>query len=66
MHGKGINRAKLYLEKVFNVDLHTGRQPWEEIDALRKIRNAIVHDEGWASEEIVKPCFGGYLGRSTR
>lgn len=54
MQGKGIKRAKLYLEKVFNVDLYAGDQPWAEIDALRKIRNTIVHDDGWANNEIAR------------
>ncbi|MBC8460284.1 MAG: hypothetical protein H8D67_20050 [Deltaproteobacteria bacterium] len=54
MDGKGINRAKLYLEKVFNVNLHAGDQQWAEIDALKKIRNIIVHDDGWASNEMAK------------
>lgn len=61
MEGEGIKRAKLYLEKVFSVDLHAGEQPWAEIDALRRIRNRIVHDEGWANEEMdrnqcIKAC----------
>ena len=54
MHGDGIRRAKLYLEKVLRVDLHAGEQPWAEIDALRRIRNAIVHEGGWANEELAK------------
>lgn len=54
MQGDGIRRAKLYMEKVFNVHLHTGEQPWAEIDALRRIRNAIVHDEGWANEALAR------------
>jgi len=61
MNGKGITRAKLYLEKVFNVNLHAGDQPWAEIDALRKIRNIIVHYDGWVNNEIaanpnIKAC----------
>lgn len=54
MQGEGVKRAKLYLEKVFSVDLHAGEQPWAEIDALRRIRNVIVHDEEWVNEELAK------------
>lgn len=50
--GKGIDRAKVYLEKVFRVDLQAGKQPWQEIKALQKIRNVIVHEEGWASDDM--------------
>ena len=53
MKGKGILRAKLYLEKVFGADLHPGNIPWAEIRALQKIRNVIVHDEGWVTTEIM-------------
>ena len=53
MKGKGIKRAKVYLTKVIGIDLQVEDEPWREINALRKIRNAIVHDEGWASDQIV-------------
>jgi hypothetical protein len=57
MKGKGIERAKIYLEKVFGVDLQVGKQPWQEIKALQKIRNVMVHEEGWASDDMPKdPC----------
>jgi len=54
MKGKGIKRAKLYLEKVIGLNLHSNKNPWSEIDTLRKIRNTIVHSDGTASEEIEK------------
>jgi len=57
MKGKGIERAKVYLEKVFRVDLQAGKQPWQEIKALQKFRNVIVHEEGWASDDMPNdPC----------
>jgi hypothetical protein len=57
MKGKGIERAKIYLEKVFGVKLQAGKQPWQEIKVLQKIRNVIVHEEGWGSDEMVNdPC----------
>ena len=54
MKGKSIDRAKLYLKKVIGIDLKTGERPWGEITALRKIRNVIVHDRGWANEDLIK------------
>jgi len=52
MQGKGINRAKLYLEKVIGCNLHTEKKPWSEIETLRKIRNAIVHEDGNANDSL--------------
>ena len=52
MHGTGINRAKLYLEKVVGCNLHTEKKPWSEIETLNKIRNAIVHGDGNASDSL--------------
>lgn len=52
MNGEGIQRAKLYLNKVIGIDLHVNEKPWSEINTLRIIRNAIVHNEGYASDNI--------------
>lgn len=52
MKGKGIEQAKIYLEKVIRLNLKTEDNPWKEIRALNKIRNAIVHEEGSGTEEI--------------
>lgn len=52
MQGKGINRAKLYLEKVIGRNMRTDKKPWSEIETLRKIRNAIVHDDGNANKKL--------------
>lgn len=59
LQGKGIKRAKLYLEKVIGLDLDVGekgknKKYWNELLALNKIRNAIVHDDGWATDNILK------------
>lgn len=53
MQGKGINRAKLYLERVIGCNLHTDKKPWCEIETLRKIRNVIVHEDGNASDGLM-------------
>lgn len=54
MQGKGITRAKLYLEKIIGCNLHTEKKPWSEIETLRKIRNAIVHEDGHANDNLKK------------
>jgi hypothetical protein len=54
MKGKGVRRARLYLEKVIGLNLHADNKLWSEIDTLRKIRNSIVHDRGGANDEIIK------------
>ena len=52
MQGKGIDRAKLYMEKIIGCNLHSDKKPWSEINTLRKIRNAIVHDNGNADSKL--------------
>lgn len=45
LSGKGIDRAKLYLTKVANLDLSalSSHQFWNEIKHIQQVRNAIVH-----------------------
>lgn len=52
MQGKGISRAKLYMEKIIGCNLHSDKKPWSEIETLRKIRNTIVHDDGNANDSL--------------
>lgn len=52
MDGKGINRAKLYMEKIIGCNLHSDKKPWSEIQTLRKIRDAIVHVDGNADSNL--------------
>lgn len=49
LRGSGyLDQAKLYIEKVLGFDLDLGNNTqWDEIKALRTLRNAIVHKEGW-------------------
>jgi hypothetical protein len=51
LRGSGyLDQARLYMEKVLGVDSNLGNNPqWPEIVALRALRNAIVHQEGWLS-----------------
>ena len=51
---RGIVRAKIYLEKVANVNLNTSGTSWQEISCLIKIRNAIVHNDGWVNDKLSK------------
>lgn len=46
IRGEGIERAKLYLEKVCHVKLPAKSNSWSKIQNLNKIRNCIVHAEG--------------------
>lgn len=49
LRGSGyLDQAKRYMEKVLGIDLALGSNPeWPEIIALKTLRNAIVHEEGW-------------------
>ena len=49
LRGNGyLDQTKLYMEKVLGIDLGLGSNTqWLEITALRALRNAIVHGEGW-------------------
>ena len=52
IRGKGIYRAKLYLENVIGRDLKSDKKPWSEIVTLGKIRNAIVHEDTYANDNL--------------
>ncbi len=51
LKGSGyLDQAKSYMEKVIGLNLDLGNNPqWPEIVALKALRNAIVHEEGWLS-----------------
>lgn len=46
LHGKGIDRARLYLVKVASIDFCSLEGIWEEIKNIQKLRNVIVHRKG--------------------
>jgi hypothetical protein len=43
LHGQGIERAKLYLNKVAQVNFPGNSQEWSRIRSLGKLRNKVVH-----------------------
>lgn len=54
MKGKGIERASRYLKKVFRVDFGPVVSEWAELKALAKLRNSIVHNDGYGNTDIIK------------
>lgn len=54
MKGKGIKRSRSYLEIVFGVSFDSVKEEWDEINGLAKLRNAIVHDNSIARDNILK------------
>lgn len=47
LHGSGINRAKIYMEKVLDTSFSFNNDTnWNEIIFLNKLRNLIIHQEG--------------------
>jgi hypothetical protein len=49
LRGSGfLDQSRLYLKKVLGIDIDVGNTPqWSEIIAMRALRNAIVHENGW-------------------
>lgn len=52
--GDGIERAKLYLQKVCLINFPEKSHEWQEIQKFNLIRNCIVHAEGNV-EEVASP-----------
>lgn len=46
LRGKGINQARLYLEKVAKINFEELNAEWAELVTLNRIRNYIVHADG--------------------
>ena len=44
LKGKGIDRARLYLQKVMGLPLNTS-VVWQEIKRIQKVRNVVVHND---------------------
>lgn len=50
-----LDQCKKYLEKVVEVDLSHLNQTWSDLANYRKLRNAIVHNEGTLKESDYEP-----------
>lgn len=53
LRGKGITRARLYLDKIVGVDFNKINSEWESIKNLNLIRNSIVHNSGKSDGEKI-------------
>jgi len=49
--GTGIIRSKQYLEKVVRMDFPDKGPAWQGIVKVRDLRNCVVHDDGYITEE---------------
>jgi hypothetical protein len=49
--GQGIERAKVWLEKVAGIDLTAIRPEWMKIRQFRDLRNVLVHAAGFLDPE---------------
>jgi hypothetical protein len=47
----GIDRATKYLEKVAKINVHITSREWNDIKAIQKIRNVLVHRGGKLKED---------------
>jgi hypothetical protein len=46
--GRGIKRARKYLEKVAGITFPDSLKPvWDELNNYRKLRNCFAHNQGW-------------------
>jgi hypothetical protein len=46
LRGEGIERAKIFLNKVCDINFPETSNEWNEIKKLNKVRNCIIHAEG--------------------
>lgn len=53
LEGKGITRARLYLDKIVGVDFNKINSEWASIKNLNLIRNSIVHNSGKSDREKI-------------
>jgi len=50
LSGKGIEKAKVYLSDVVNLDFPSNSQEWQKIKDYQNIRNCFAHSEGIINE----------------
>lgn len=53
-HGRGIERAYKYLNKVADFNVDGGTSSWEKVKEARDVRNIIAHNAGYIDEELHK------------
>ena len=49
--GRGIERAKIYLSKIAEIEFPSESAEWERILRFRDLRNVLVHEAGYLDEE---------------
>ncbi|GBF40728.1 hypothetical protein [Leptospira johnsonii] len=54
INGKGITRAKIYLEKVIKLPNFISNSEWEKLTLLTTLRNKIVHAGSFAEKDLSK------------
>ncbi|MED3821394.1 hypothetical protein ABE112_29030 [Priestia aryabhattai] len=52
--GKGIEKAKVYLSDVVQLNFPSGSQEWQKINDYQNIRNCFAHSEGIVKDEDKK------------
>ena len=50
IRGRGIRRAKIFIEKICNLDLPS-ENLWQELEGMNEVRNCLVHSNGEINEE---------------
>ncbi|WP_345873591.1 hypothetical protein [Shewanella algae] len=50
INGNGINRCKIYLEKLASIDFEAINGQWSNLQILNKVRNCIMHADGNAEK----------------
>jgi len=54
LSGAGIERARLYLQKVVKINFELLNTEWSELKALNKVRNRIVHADGALDDGLLR------------
>ncbi len=62
LSGKGIEQAKNYLSKVIGVDISIDKS-WQEVINIQKIRNKLVHNNGFLESEKRDTQIENYISK---
>lgn len=52
---KGVIKSQVYLEKVCSIDFPSGCNDWQQIIKLNRVRNQIVHEQGYIKDKTKNP-----------